>query len=193
MPRLSPLQKILSVCVFGLAPLAIAAEQNSAETALTQDARELVARFAGQLKPDLKQALQSGGPTEAIRVCAEKAPVIAENLSRETGWIVRRASHKNRNPNAQPDAWEQQRLDAFENAQAKSVASSLEYSEQTPEGFRYAKAQLTEGLCLTCHGTQIAPNTLKALNDFYPKDRARGYELGDIRGIFSLLKPAENE
>ncbi len=193
MPRLTFTRAVLAISVFGLAPQYLSAEQNDTQTELTQEARVLVARFADQLKPQLKHALQAGGPAHAVGVCAETAPAIARNLGIESGWIIRRASDKNRNPAAQADTWEQARIDAFKAAALAGKTQGLEYSEQTAEGFRYAKAQLTEGLCLACHGKQLDDSTSDALHRFYPEDRARGYELGEVRGIFSLLKPAGDE
>ena len=189
MPRLTLAHAAFAISVFSLSPLQVSAEQGKAETEPTQEARQLVARFAGQLKPQLKQALQSGGPAHAISVCAEVAPAIAQSLSLESGWVIRRASDKNRNPTAHPDTWEQTQIDAFKAAILAGETQNLESSEQTAEGFRYAKAQLTEGLCLTCHGKHFDDDTLDALTAFYPEDRAQGYELGEVRGIFSLLKP----
>jgi hypothetical protein len=193
MPRLTLTYTVLAIWVFGLTTLDVSAGEDEAQKALTEEARQLVARFAGQLKPQLKQALQSGGPPAAISVCAEVAPAIAANLSLESGWSVRRTSDNNRNTAAVPDNWEQARIDAFKAKVLANQTLDLEYSEQTTEGFRYAKAQLTEGLCLMCHGKQLADSTVKALNAFYPNDRAQGYELGEVRGIFSLLKPTSDQ
>ena len=193
MPRLSLANTVLAITFFSFASLPVSADQDDAQTEPTKEARQLVAQFAGQLKPQLKQALQSGGAAHAVDVCAETAPAIAQNLSVESGWIIRRASDKNRNPNAQADAWEQARIEAFKAAVLAGKTQGLEYSEQTAEGFRYAKAQLTEGLCLTCHGKQLADSTKTALKAFYPEDRAKGYELGEVRGIFSLTKPVNTK
>ncbi len=191
MPRLTLANTVLAITVFSFTSLQVSADQNNAQTELTQQAKQLVAQFAGQLKPQLKQALQSGGAAHAVDVCAETAPAIAQNLSVESGWIIRRTSDKSRNPEAQADTWEQARIDAFKAAVLADDTQGLEYSEQTTEGFRYAKAQLTEGLCLTCHGKQLADSTKTALKTFYPEDRAKGYELGEVRGIFSLTKPVK--
>ena len=195
MPRLRFTRAVLPISVFCSLSLSVSADPGSEndQAALTQQARQLVAQFAGQLKPQLKQALQAGGPAHAVSVCADTAPAIAQNLSVESGWIIRRASDKNRNQAAQPDTWEQSRIDEFKAAVLAGETQGLEYAEQTPRGFRYAKAQLTEGLCLTCHGNKLTDNTLDALKTFYPGDRAQGYQLGEVRGIFSLTKPVDDK
>ena len=78
---------------------------------LKKEAVSIVQRFGGSLKPELKKAMQAGGPSHAISVCAEQAPAIAERLSDDTGWYVKRVSLKSRNnQTAIPDAWEKQVL-----------------------------------------------------------------------------------
>jgi hypothetical protein len=52
------------------------------------------------------------------------------------------------------------------------------------------KAIPTGAVCLACHGQTLAPEIQEALDTDYPHDRARGYELGQIRGAFSITWPA---
>jgi hypothetical protein len=40
-----------------------------------------------------------------------------------------------------------------------------------------------------CHGEASNPDIAAAINKAYPKDQARGFSLGDIRGAFTLAKP----
>lgn len=158
---------------------------------LEQQAKALVSEFSGQLKPRLQQAIAEGGPASAIGVCATEAPVIAANLSRESGWVIKRVSTKNRNTEAAPDHWEKAVLSDFAAQLADGVdPQALVFSQNTEEGFRFAKAQVVEPLCLTCHGANIAPDVAEALRKQYPEDLATGYALGDLRGIFSLLLKA---
>ena len=155
-----------------------------------QQAMALVQLFAGRLKPRLKQALSEGGPVHAIEVCSRVAPEIAVDISEQSGWQVTRVSTKNRNPAAAPDAWEAAAIETFEKQLAGGAdPGALQMGEITADGYRFAKAQITEPLCLMCHGQSIAPDVAKALEAHYPGDRATGYEAGDIRGIFSLVGP----
>jgi hypothetical protein len=57
----------------------------------------------------------------------------------------------------------------------------------------YAPIVIANPLCLQCHGTpekDIAPATLEAIQKHYPKDQATGYQLGDLRGLWSVTFPA---
>lgn len=158
----------------------------------TEEARALVGRFVGQLKPQLQQAMAAGGPAHAVAVCAEVAPSLMDSLSAETGWQVRRVSLQARNvERAQPDAWERAVLQQFAAQQAAGTpASQLQQAAIEDGRFRYMQAQGTEGLCLACHGENLSPAVQQALDSHYPDDRATGYQLGEVRGAISLTGPA---
>jgi len=157
---------------------------------LKQQAIGIVKQFGGALKPELKQALQSGGPAHAISVCADKAPSIAQQLRAETGWYVTRVSLKARNSKtAIPDAWEKKVLEQFDRRQANGEsADKMAFAEVVDGRFRFMKAQGVEAVCMNCHAAEINPEVEAALQEKYPDDRARGYTLGQIRGAFSLAK-----
>ncbi|MGQ9427449.1 Tll0287-like domain-containing protein [Gilvimarinus sp. F26214L] len=161
--------------------------------ALGAEAREIVQQFAGQLKPRLQQAMQEGGPTNAVSVCAVEAPAIARELSTGTGWSVKRVSLRPRNrTTAQPDEWERNQLERFDERQAAGeTPAQINTAEMVNGTFRYMQAQGVEPLCLTCHGQNLSPAVSEALQEHYPGDRATGYTLGQVRGAFSLAKKLE--
>jgi hypothetical protein len=168
---------------------AVQAEQaNQGE--LKKQAINLIKQFGGTLKPELKKALQSGGPAHAIGICSEKAPAIAKNLRDSSGWYIKRVSLKARNSSsAIPDSWEQKVLKQFDERQAKGEsAKNMAYSEVVDGKYRFMKAQGVGKLCLNCHGAKVTPEVEAVLKQKYPDDMARGYSLGQIRGAFSLAK-----
>ncbi|MCP3672866.1 MAG: DUF3365 domain-containing protein [Gammaproteobacteria bacterium] len=160
------------------------------KVALKAEAIVIVKKFGGTLKPHLKSAMKSSGPVAAIEVCSVQAPAIAEQLTKETGWSVKRVSLKARNNStATPDAWETKVLQQFDERQANGQpAKKIGYAEIVDGQYRFMKAQGVVPLCLKCHGEQVQDNVLAALKLHYPKDTAMGYKLGEIRGAFSLTK-----
>lgn len=158
--------------------------------ALKTEGITVIQGFGGQLKPKLKSAMQEGGTVKAIAVCSQEAPKIAQSVSDSSGWTVRRVSLKTRNDQtATPDEWEQLTLEWFDDQVSKGVdASTLVKAEIVDGSYRLMKAQPVEGLCLSCHGTMLSPETEAALQEHYPNDVARGYDLGQVRGAFSILK-----
>lgn len=158
--------------------------------ALEAEARALTTEFIGRLKPLLQQAMQAGGPVNAIDICSEQAPRIADALSAESGWLVKRVSLNARNASrALPDRWETAVLIEFDRRQAAGEnPAEISYSEATHHSYRYMQAQGTAGVCLVCHGENIAPEVKQVLQQYYPDDTATGYTLGQVRGAISLAK-----
>ncbi len=165
------------------------------QTALTVTARQTAGGLLKTLGGELKAALASGGPVEAISVCKERAPRIAAEAAQKTGFAIKRVSPKNRNPKGVPDAWEtaaQASLEARMAAGEKPETLDMSAVIDTPEGkvFRYAKALPTQALCLSCHGApdQLSPEVKAKLSTEYPDDKAVGYSVGMIRGVLSMKK-----
>ena len=157
--------------------------------------REAIKSFAGALQEQLKSAMEAGGPTAAIEVCKITAPDIAAEASEERGWRIGRTSLKLRNPANAPDAWELAVLRDFEarRAAGEDPAGIDHAAFVVSDGkrtFRYMKPIGTRQVCTLCHGSGIAPEVAAALDALYPEDRARGFEVGDIRGAFSIVQPA---
>jgi len=180
-----------------------AAEQGKAPTRMvpaTDDvvdqyvttSREAAQKLGGALKTALQTAMTEGGPVEALNVCHDEAEVIAERICNEEGLTVGRTSRKFRNPGNAPDAWERSSLEAFDARMAagENPADLEMWATVTgPDGsrtFRYLKAIPTGPLCLTCHGSELAPELDESLVILYPDDHARGFAVGDMRGAFTV-------
>ena len=178
---------LLVSCQFGLATGDSIEERTVA-------CRAVAAGFMSTLKAELAKAMREGGPVHAIKVCKNRAPEIAAQKSRATGWGVARTSLKVRNPANAPDGWERRVLESFEARRARGEhVKTLEHGEIVTENgkrfFRYMKAIQTRGICLRCHGTKIDSAVSTALREFYPQDKATGFNLGDIRGAFTVTQP----
>lgn len=175
------------LCTVALPGSAELSRSSEVEQEKIEAARQVVRAFVGELKPTLQRALQQG-PTAAVHTCAEKAPEIAAELS-QNGWRVKRVSSKSRNPEAKPDEWEQNVLQQLERRLAAgTTGSALNYSETINGEFRYMQGQVTEPMCLICHGKSIAPDIQTAIRHHFPEDAATGYVAHELRGAISLRK-----
>lgn len=153
--------------------------------------REAVKEFAGRLKGELQGAMKAGGPLKAVKVCSQRAQVIAGEISREKGMEIGRTSLRVRNPANAPDAWERAALESFE--ERRKGGESLDAMEEAEvvkedgkEVFRYLKAIPLQKVCLTCHGSELAPDLSRKISEIYPDDRATGFREGDLRGAFTV-------
>lgn len=155
------------------------------------EAHGVVKIFAGKLGGALMAAIEKDGVDAGIAVCHEKAPEIAAEVSAESGWEIGRTSLKARNPDNVPNEWESMVLEQFEGRKdAGEDIATLEYIEFTPDMIHYMKAIPTGEMCVMCHGKDIAPEIQAKLDKYYPDDEATGFEVGDIRGAFTLSKKA---
>lgn len=176
--------------LIALALSATVATSSAAPESMDQQASELAGQFVNKLKPQLKQAMSTGGPGYAVEVCANIAPGIADTLSSESGWQIRRVSLKTRNGSrAEPDAWEQNVLYEFNRRQAAGEpAAQLSFGEVVDGRYRYMQAQGVEPLCLVCHGKGLSEEVQLNLQKYYPDDQATGYSRGEVRGAISLSR-----
>jgi hypothetical protein len=155
--------------------------------------REIAARFQKELSGRLMEAMSGGGPVQAIEVCQRDAPLIAAQLSRETGAGVGRTALRVRNPANAADSGERAVLEEFQRA-VRAGAPAPERFDAAPDGTaRYMKAILTQPMCLACHGPTLAPEVKAALATHYPSDQATGFAVGDLRGAFVVEWPRPME
>jgi len=162
----------------------------------TQQSQAAIKEFSGTLKGSLVAAMKSGGPIEAITVCNQVAPIIAEELSKKYGMEIARTSLKVRNQSNKADAWEKEVLTQFEQLKENGdPVPSLVFSEtvnaDNGQEMRLMKAIPTGKVCLKCHGSNIDESVQKSIHELYPDDQATGFKLGDIRGAFTIRKAVE--
>lgn len=153
------------------------------------EARAVVAPFKKTLKETLFKALEKS-PEAAIEVCSVRAPELAREASTPTV-TVGRSAFKLRNPKNAPPAW----LGAVMTELSKEKSGTETSRTVTlPDGrVGYAEPIWMAAPCLVCHGKTIAPALDATLTARYPKDAARGFELGEFRGVFWAevsVKPA---
>lgn len=155
--------------------------------------------FTERLRSALLREMRKG-PVQAVSVCSDSAQVITAMVAREFGVSIHRTSDRYRNPVNAPTSRELEILKEFFARKAEGLRiDTLEVFEpsQTEGPFRWQLSKpilVSSSVCLTCHGSEseIAPETGAILGARYPGDRARGYAVGDVRGILvvSEITPA---
>jgi hypothetical protein len=162
--------------------------------------RGIANELISQLGQKLKGAIASDGPVAAVSVCKETAPAIAKSLSARHGALVSRVGTRARNANmGVPNAWQKDALGDFDARLAKGEKpADLEYWKIVDMGngqreLRYAKAIVTQQLCVTCHGKaeDIPAPLLEKIRAEYPRDQATGYSVGQLRGAVVVAQPLD--
>ena len=196
------------VCIFSLLITAFSnfctAAENTQPTPpidpmIEQSTRAMVNELLNQLGQRLKSTLSSEGAEAAISVCKEASPSIAKRLSLEHGVAMTRVGTRTRNPAmGTPNVWQQNALTEFETRlSAGENPTNLEYWKivENAEGrreLRYAKAIITQPMCLGCHGnvSDIPASLAEKIRLEYPKDQATGYSVGKLRGAVVVTRPS---
>lgn len=155
------------------------------ETVLARNASErLVMSFTNRLKGELMAAIAAHEPVGAIKVCKEVAPAIADSTSTD-GWTVRRVTDKFRNPDNRATLAELEILARFNDPAAPKFIERWDKTDST-NTYSYYEPIRVGSLCLNCHGElqTLAPGVMQAVRKQYPGDKATGYQVGDLRGMF---------
>ncbi|WP_288370048.1 DUF3365 domain-containing protein [uncultured Algoriphagus sp.] len=147
-----------------------------------------------QLMGSLQKAIAEKGVPGAIEFCNVQALPILKEVGDKYGVEVRRASNRYRNPADQPTEMELRYLETYEYdvENGNELAPNLQKLNGGEE-LLYTKAiVIPGGLCLNCHGEpgkEINEETLQKLNELYPEDKAKGHQIGDLRGMWSIKIP----
>lgn len=165
-------------------------QASAAPGAALEQARSAASALGAELMSQLAAELNRGGPAAAVQVCSRVAPEIAARHSTET-LTIRRVSLRVRNPADRPDAFEQTQLELLE-TRARQGDLPAELYEVREEGgakvLRYLRPIVIGELCLQCHGepSRLDSQVTELLAKHYPRDEAVGYQVGDLRGAFSV-------
>lgn len=151
----------------------------------------LIAEAAqASLLEKLSKHIKNGGVPAAIEYCQVQALPLTDSLSKQYGATIRRSSLNLRNPANAPQELEKQLLEAYQYNNENNLPLEDNVQRLGQEAFLYTKPILISSpLCLNCHGgagEEIGTKTLSLLDSLYPGDQARGYAVGDLRGIWSI-------
>ena len=141
-----------------------------------------------QLGKNLIKAIEKDGTVGAVEFCNIEAMKLTDSMSVMHNAIIKRVSDKARNPKNMANAKELGHIAAFKE-QAKAGSDIDPIVEEINGAVNFYYPIITNTMCLQCHGTrneQITATTFNALNKLYPEDKATGYDLGQVRGIWSI-------
>ncbi len=138
------------------------------------------------LGKNLLQAIQAGGPEHAVDFCSTRAIVLTDSMGSQLRAGIKRVSDRNRNPANAVNAAELAYMQATRAhmVQGEKPLGQVQQHGDSVTGFYPI---VMDALCLQCHGsreTDISPSTWNTIQARYPDDRAYGFALGELRGIW---------
>lgn len=187
--------KLIPVCLLIAAINISCSQQGSKKTETITPSTDYVAlgdsiSLAAQqaLMQQLMAALKSGGPEYAVTFCSERAQPITDSLSKKYDCQISRLALRNRNPHnaLQPD--DRIVYDEFDQAVAAGTSLQPRLTDHPEEILYYKPIMLGMATCLQCHGksNELDPQALAAIRARYPQDRATGFEIGQLRGMWKI-------
>lgn len=140
------------------------------------------------LGKNLMESIQKSGTLGALSFCNEKAYPLTDSMAVVYNTQIKRVSDKPRNQDNQANAEELEYIQTFKEIIANGELPNPLIKEFDTKVHVYYPI-LTNAMCLQCHGKPnnvIKPSTLKQLTVLYPKDKAIGYDVNQVRGIWSV-------
>ncbi|RPJ32277.1 MAG: DUF3365 domain-containing protein [Verrucomicrobiaceae bacterium] len=152
-------------------------------------AREAAQAAFQQLSAELAKTIEDGGTEAAIPVCSTKAQTLVSDVAATRKLTMIRLSDRPRNPKQAAGVEDLAAMENFRAAMKQGEAPSPAVQEMA-DGSTVVRLPiiLSQPLCLQCHGSadEIAPQTRSAILATYPEDKATGYQINDLRGIWRI-------
>lgn len=144
-----------------------------------------------ELLANVSREIQRSGPEGAVDYCHLRAMPLTDSVSQLFSADIRRLSDKNRNPdNVIETEADQQAWTRLREMMADSAISEKHFLTREKDAVIYYKAiPLGMSACLACHGhknSDISVATQRIIDEKYPRDKAFGYELGELRGMWKI-------
>lgn len=142
------------------------------------------------LLQNVATAIQQGGTDYAVEFCNLNAIPLTDSVAHKYQTYIQRLSDKNRNPanviSSKADSLAWQKI--------KTDKTDFVTQDEKGEVYYYKPILLAMPTCVKCHGGKedISASTQKLIAEKYPNDKAVGYKMGDLRGMWKI-KLKENE
>ena len=159
--------------------------------------KEISAIAQAELMKNVKNALEQGGPANAIEHCNIHATPISDSIASKFDVKIQRLSLKYRNPANAPATVEDKILlnDYLEKLNEGGIIRDTLIKSNDQISY-YRPIIISMEACLKCHGQpgeEINNETMIALNKLYPEDRATNYRMGEFRGAWKIIFSQKSE
>lgn len=140
------------------------------------------------LGKNLMGKIQKEGTLAALDFCHVKAIPLTDSMSVAKNVTIKRASDKPRNPKNKATSSEEIYIKLFK----EDIKNGKDSEPIVVENGNHVNVYYpitTNSMCLQCHGTpktQVKENVLTGINKNYPNDKAIGYDINQVRGIWNV-------
>lgn len=137
----------------------------------------------GVLLQNVAQAIQTGGTEYAVDFCNLNAIPLTDSISELYEVKIQRVTDRNRNPhNGLSTSVDQEAWGKMQDDMHSFIA------EENGVTYFYKPIKIGMPTCIKCHGTEsdISEATKVLLQEKYPEDKAVGYQMGELRGMWKV-------
>jgi mono/diheme cytochrome c family protein len=145
--------------------------------------KEIALSTKAALGKNLMKAINLYGTAGAVDFCNTRALPITDSMANVHGFSIKRVSDQPRNPLNAANEQELNYIQQVKETLAKGDKPKPYFDGPSKTGYYPI---VTNNFCLQCHGSNIDEETLKTINEKYPKDMAKGYKSNELRGIWVI-------
>ncbi|KAA5824492.1 DUF3365 domain-containing protein [Algibacter amylolyticus] len=140
------------------------------------------------LGKNLMGTIQNKGTLVALTFCNERAYPLTDSMAIVHNASIKRLSDKPRNPNNKANQEELEYINEFKQVIANNKEATPIVKELDDNVTVYYPIT-TNTMCLQCHGKPnetLNRTTFSKIKTLYPLDKAIGYDVNEVRGIWSI-------
>ncbi len=140
------------------------------------------------LGANLMGTIQKKGVPAALTFCHERAYPLTDSMSVAFSAKIKRVSDRPRNPKNKANSIEEAHIQTFKQA-LEQKTEMLPMVADLGEEVQFYAPIITNAMCLKCHGdtkTDVSLDVQNLLLEKYPNDKATGYRINEVRGIWSI-------
>ncbi len=155
---------------------------------ITEQGMLIASTTKAELGKKLMGQVQRNGVSNAIKFCNLEALSITDSMARFHNVTIKRVSDRYRNPKNIANYEEIGYINTFKKQITQGDEISPIITETNNEAAFYYPI-ITNSMCLKCHGKphdDIATPDLNNIMKLYPNDNAFGYDVNEVRGIWSI-------
>ncbi|MGM0636008.1 MAG: Tll0287-like domain-containing protein [Bacteroidota bacterium] len=133
-------------------------------------------------------AIQKKGVLHALEFCNVQAMPLTDSMATVHNTKIKRVSDKNINPGNKANSKEIEYINNFKEM-VSSGAEPQPIIDETDKKVDFYYPITTNDMCLKCHGTvgkELKRETYDKILELYPDDKAIGYDVNEVRGIWSI-------
>jgi len=141
------------------------------------------------LGKNLMGKIQSEGTIGALEFCNIQAIPLTDSMAKVHHSLISRVTDQPRNQDNLLADHEVPTLNLFKQRASDGVEQEPVLREENGKTYFYFPI-MTNSMCMQCHGkpgTDIQNATLAAIKAKYPKDKATGYGVNEVRGMWKVV------